>query len=97
MIRSLHPKRTTAAVIATLPPVHMPSLPLPASSRPLLGLIGSWLNEIMNFIPFSARRNEPGENHADHAFFDRNCVTDFELRFVGAPSEGPRTLLFVRV
>jgi hypothetical protein len=41
----------------------------------------------MNFIPLFARRNEPGEDHPYDAFFDRNSLTDFELGFVGTPSE----------
>ena len=41
----------------------------------------------MNFIPPFARRLEPGQNHPDHTIFDFDNITDFELRFVGPPSE----------
>ena len=33
------------------------------------------------------RGNEPGEDHFDDAFLDRDHGTDFKLRFIGTPSE----------
>ena len=42
----------------------------------------------MNFIPLFAGWDESGENHSNHAFFNQNSVTDFELGFVGAPDDG---------
>ena len=48
----------------------------------------SQLNDVMNFVTPFARRGKAGEDHPDHAFLDENGVTDFELRFVGAPYEG---------
>ncbi len=42
----------------------------------------------MNFDSFLSRRNESGKDHTDHAFFDRNHVTEFELRLIGAAYKG---------
>jgi hypothetical protein len=41
----------------------------------------------MNFIPPFARRLVPGQNYSDHAIFDFDHITDFELRFVRSPSK----------
>jgi hypothetical protein len=49
---------------------------------------GLTFNNVMNLIAHSViRRCESGENHSNHAFFDRSCITDFELGFVGSPSQ----------
>jgi len=42
----------------------------------------------MNFVAPFARRDKAGKDHTGHAFPDENGVTDFELRFIAAPSEG---------
>src|SRR5215469_5676358 len=45
------------------------------------------LNDVMNFIsPFTSRL-EPGQNYPDHAIFDFDQITDFELRFVRSASK----------
>jgi len=41
----------------------------------------------MNFVPPFTRWNEPGQHHSDHAFPNGNRLTDFELWFVGTPSD----------
>jgi hypothetical protein len=42
----------------------------------------------MNFVTPLTRSAKTGEHHPDQAFLDENSVTDFELRFIGAPYEG---------
>jgi hypothetical protein len=49
---------------------------------------GLQLNDVLNFVVPFARRSKAGEDHRDHAFPEENRVTDFELRFVGAPYDG---------
>ena len=52
-----------------------------------LSFLRSQLNYVMNFIPPFAGRFEPGQNHPDHAIFDFDHITDFELRFVRSASK----------
>jgi hypothetical protein len=54
--------------------------------RPGIGV--RQLNDVMNFVMPFARTDKAGEHHPGHAFLDENGVTDFELRFVGAPYQG---------
>jgi hypothetical protein len=42
----------------------------------------------MNFVAPFARRGKAGRDNSDHAVPDWNGITDFQRRFVGAPSEG---------
>ena|ERR1051326_4025767 len=49
----------------------------PASRRSGLVLIGSYLNDIMNFVPLLTTRRKAGQHHSDHAFLDRDGLTDF--------------------
>ena len=49
---------------------------------------GFQFNDVMNFVEPFAGRGKAGNDHPDHAVFDWNGITDFELRFVGVPSEG---------
>ena len=48
----------------------------------------------MNFIQPFTRRLEPGQNYPDHATFDFDHITDFELRFV-QPASKSLALWFV--
>ena len=48
----------------------------------------------MNFIPPFTRRLEPGQDYPDHAIFDFDHITDFELRFV-QPASKSLALWFV--
>ena len=52
-----------------------------------LSFLRSQLNDVMNFIPPFARRLVPGQNYPDHAIFDLDHITDFELRFVRSASK----------
>jgi hypothetical protein len=46
------------------------------------------LDNIMNVVPHVTGPRVAGKNHADKTFFNRNRVTDFELRFVPAACDG---------
>ena len=62
-------------------------VPEPLCRTSWLSFLRSQLNYVMNFIPPFARRIEPGQNHPDHAIFDFDHITDFELRFVRSASK----------
>jgi hypothetical protein len=49
---------------------------------------GFQFNDVMNLVAPFAGRGKAGDDHPDHAVLNWNRITDFEFRFVGAPSEG---------
>ena len=66
----------------------MPLSPLSPLCRNHCRNIGLQLNDVMNFVAPFARGCKAGNDYPDHAVLDWNRITDFEFRFVGAPSEG---------
>jgi hypothetical protein len=62
----------------------------------LLPSLGSELNDVMDLITF-AGWDKAGEDHSDHAFFDRYRVADFEFRLVQAAYQGCLTWCFLHI